>query len=287
MNEENLSYVVMCFISNLYFSSRTESTVRGLGFKPLMVESADQISTLEHEPRPFELTEPLEGAGGELIEKITQWKPALLIFDLDNKLVPWREWISILKSSSASRRIPIICFGSHKDKTAIETAFRAGANGVFSRGQYVKELQVLIKEYAYTIDSQQLDLACRQPLSKLAIKGLEEFNNRNFFEAHEFLEDAWNEDESQGRELYRAILQIAVAYLQIERGNYRGARKMFLRVRQWIDPLPSSCRGVNVDELRHNAYRVQKEITNLEHKNLDLFENEFLRPIQFSILTED
>jgi hypothetical protein len=47
-------------------------------------------------------------------------------------------------------------------------------------------------------------------------------------------------------EVYRAVLQVAVAYFQIERGNYNGAAKMFLRLRQWIDPLPDYCRGIDI-----------------------------------------
>ena len=120
-------------------------------------------------------------------------------------------------------------------------------------------------------------------MSDLAVKGLDEFNNRNYFEAHEYLEDAWNEDHSMGRELYRAILQVAVAYLQIERGNYRGAKKMFLRVRQWIDPLPPFCRGVNVAELRSDAFVVQDELSKLDAKNLSDLNRDLLRPIQYSI----
>jgi hypothetical protein len=46
------------------------------------------------------------------------------------------------------------------------------------------------------------------------------------------------------------LIQVAVAYLQVQRGNLRGAQKILLRLRQWLDPLPSPCRGVDVAALR-------------------------------------
>ena len=48
--------------------------------------------------------------------------------------------------------------------------------------------------------------ACRDTISTVALKGIEEYNKGSYFEAHEYLEDAWNEDQSAARELYRAIL---------------------------------------------------------------------------------
>ena len=69
------------------------------------------------------------------------------------------------------------------------------------------------------------------------IEGITLFNQGKFYQCHDALEEAWKQDRSLGRDLYRAILQIGIAYYQIKRGNYRGGLKMLLRVRQWLDPL--------------------------------------------------
>jgi hypothetical protein len=86
-------------------------------------------------------------------------------------------------------------------------------------------------------------------------------------------------DTSPGRELYRAILQVAVAYLQIERGNYAGAMKMFLRLRQWIDPLPETCRGVNVAQLRADAWRARETLIALGKDRIGEFDRELFKPV--------
>ena len=97
------------------------------------------------------------------------------------------------------------------------------------------------------------------------------------------LEEAWNQDSSAGRELYRAILQVAVAYLQIERKNYRGAMKMLLRVRQWIEPLPDRCRGVDVAALRADVERVHAELLKTGMQSIQDFDRRLMKPVNFEI----
>jgi len=141
----------------------------------------------------------------------------------------------------------------------------------------------LIQKYARLPDEKALQEACQAPLSELALKGLELFNHGEYFEAHEALEGAWNEDQTPGRELYRAILQVAVAYLQIERRNYSGALKMFLRLRQWIDPLPDNCRGVDVARLRDDARAVHSMLVRLGRERVAELDPDLLRPVNYSV----
>ena len=103
---------------------------------------------------------------------------------------------------------------------------------------------------------------CHSALPPDAIKGLEYFNEGKFFEAHEELEAAWRREKGPIRELYRGILQVGVAYLHIQRGNYGGALKMFTRCRQWLDPFPDECCGVNLARLRQDFGRVEKQLQN-------------------------
>ena len=85
----------------------------------------------------------------------------------------------------------------------------------------------------------------------------------------------------RGRELYRAILQVAVAYLQIERRNYNGAVKMFLRLRQWIEPLPEVCRGVEVGRLRRDARRVYERLVELGPQQIEQLERSLFTPVRY------
>ena len=146
----------------------------------------------------------------------------------------------------------------------------------------MKDLRGIIKETFLTERTSFQNETCDEPISLSAIAGLEAFNKGEFFLAHEFLEEAWNEDQSTGRNLYRAILQIAVAYYQIERKNYRGAIKMFFRVRQWLDPIPDECRGVDIQTLRVNALKVYEALIQLGPDKIIFFDHSLFLPIKFN-----
>jgi hypothetical protein len=72
-----------------------------------------------------------------------------------------------------------------------------------------------------------------------------------------------------------------VAYLQIERGNYNGALKMFLRVRQWIDPLPERCRGVEVARLRADAKAAYEHLQALGRERVSEFDRGLFHPVLY------
>lgn len=65
----------------------------------------------------------------------------------------------------------------------------------------------------------------REPESipELVSKGIKEFNRGEFFECHEYLEDAWREESRQIRFLYQGILQVGVGFYHLKNGNWRGA----------------------------------------------------------------
>lgn len=126
-----------------------------------------------------------------------------------------------------------------------------------------------------------LEETCQAPLSDLAYHGLELFNRGEYFEAHEALEMAWKADSTPGRELYRAILQVAVAYLQIERGNYNGAVKMFLRLRKWIEPFPDECRGIDLASLRADVRQAHTHLRQLGRERIADFDRSLFRPVHY------
>ena len=274
--------MITVFVSDLFFLSRIESVAEALDLKLDLVESPADLAGSLPGTDPDRPGEALTGVDGALVRRISETRPGLLMFDLNNNAVPWRRWIALLKSSSATRRIPILAFGSHMDVETMTAAKSAGADEVVARSRFTAELPHLVRKHLRRIDTGAIAAACDEPLSALALKGIRLFNEGEYFESHEVLEDAWNADESAARDLYRAILQIAVAYLQIERGNYRGALKMFLRVRQWIDPLPDVCRGVDVAGLRANARAVEAELLEKGEEGLGDLQAGGFEPVRFT-----
>ncbi len=269
--------LLLAYVPDLYFSMRIESAAGNLGYEIEIIERGDQEAGREENP-----AEALLGSQGDLIQMVSARLPGLIIFDLSAQNIPWAQWIARLKSAPATRRIPIIAFGQHEDLPTLEKAREAGADAVFSRNIFANRMPHLLQKHIRIPDTAAIEGACAQPLSALALEGIELFNRGEYFEAHEALEHAWNEDESAAKELYRAILQVAVAYLQIERGNYRGAVKMFLRVRQWFAPLPDVCRGVDVAQLRADAGEVEGVLIELGEDRVGAFDRELFRPVKLT-----
>ncbi len=283
VNEKNSSNapLIVAFVADLMFTTRIQNVVDHLGWRIEWLETAASLPT-PHSPDQVERPgEALHGTEGKLFEQITTWQPALILFDLNNRQIPWRRWVPILKSSPATRRIPILAFGPHEDKEAMQAAKKLGANFVVGRSRFTSAMPELLQKYARVPDQAALAASCAEPLAELAKEGIALFNKGEYYKCHDALEEAWKQDQSPARELYRGILQVGIAIYQVQRGNYRGAMKMLLRLRQWLDPLPPVCRGVNVAKLRQNAAEIQAILTELGPERLDAFDTAVVQPIEF------
>ena len=272
--------VIIAFISAMMTAIQVQKVSEYLGYAITFIEDASSISQFESsdlEPP----AEPLFGRDASLMELITAQQPALLIFDLSNEGIPWQRWISTLKSSPATRRVPILCFSPHVDKDAIQAAINLKVDSVVARSRFMAQMPQLIEQAASKDNTEAIKDSCDELISKIALEGLEAFNAGNYFDAHEFLEEAWNEDASEARDVFKAVLQIAVAYLQIERQNYRGAVKMFLRARQWLSPLPDVCRGINIVRLKHDANHVHEILVEMGPDVISDFDHSILQPVDY------
>jgi predicted metal-dependent hydrolase len=120
---------------------------------------------------------------------------------------------------------------------------------------------------------------CEGELHPKAKEGIKLFNEGRFFDAHEELEEAWREETGKIRELYQGILQAAVMYLHITRGNYAGALKVYGRSLKWLKDCPDVCRGVSVKQLRQDAETVMKEIQKLGKEKINEFDASLFKPV--------
>ena len=122
---------------------------------------------------------------------------------------------------------------------------------------------------------------CNDALPQEARTGLLEFNAGHYFEQHEHLETAWRAEPRPVRALYQGILQIGLAFLQIERGNWIGAVKMFRRGLPRLQELPDICQGVHLAALRPVAATIHAEIVALGPDQLHEFDQSRFPQIEF------
>jgi len=62
------------------------------------------------------------------------------------------------------------------------------------------------------------------------------FNRREFFDAHEVLEELWQTYGGPDRTFYQGLIQVAVALEHRQRGNLRGARGVLASARRRLEP---------------------------------------------------
>ena len=120
---------------------------------------------------------------------------------------------------------------------------------------------------------------CEGHLHPMAIRGLELFNARQYWHAHEALEKAWREESGEIRHLYRGILQVGVAYLHVQRANYAGVMKLYHRSKRWLDPFPCRCRGIDLARLRTDFETVVAEVRRLGPERIGEFDLSLLKPV--------
>ncbi len=282
MEPNSQSPLIVAFVADLMFTTRISNVIRHLGYRVQWIENTAVLGNNNPQMPQHGFSEQVQGQSGQLFIKITDWQPALLLFDLANKSIPWRDWLPLLKSSPATRRIPIMAFGPHTDVELMGAAKKAGADPVLARSRFTSDMPQLLKKYARIPDYASFATTCLEPLSILAESGIKKFNRGAYYACHDDLEEAWRQDDGPGRDLYRGILQVAIAYYQIERGNFRGAMKMLLRLRQWLDPLPPICRGVNVGKLQQEAQAVQVALVALGEEQIGGFDRSLFKPVEYN-----
>jgi uncharacterized protein len=128
----------------------------------------------------------------------------------------------------------------------------------------------------------EIERDCSRPLHPEALHGLRLFNAGEYFEAHEALENAWRDEPGPIRDLYRGILQVGVGYYHIQRGNYRGARKMFQRCHQWLAPFPAKCQGIDLEQLRKDYLAVEQLVIRLGPRRLTQIDPSYFKPIAYT-----
>lgn len=222
-----------------------------------------------------------------VVKTVAELRPLVMLIDLQGET--WPDIVWALKMNPATRRLGMIGFAHPLQDAHYEKAASLRVDEIFDaqddpKGGIFTTLKDRILVYARRTDSElQAAIAevMQQPPPPLVWQGLHEFNAEQYYDAHETLEHAWVAETGPIRNLYRGILQIAVAYYHIQKGNYWGALKMFLRSLQWLEPLPDEVQGIDVAQLRDDSRRARQAMERLGPARLDEFDAQLLKPVIF------
>jgi predicted metal-dependent hydrolase len=115
------------------------------------------------------------------------------------------------------------------------------------------------------------------------LEGIELFNEGEYFECHEVLEDIWRAEPDPIRALYQGILQIGVAFHHLRRRNWRGAVKLLDAGTEKVGRFLPSCMGVDTETLKSRALQSLDLLRQLGPERVDEFDWSLLPKISVEV----
>ena len=102
-----------------------------------------------------------------------------------------------------------------------------------------------------------------ETVPELVLKGIKEFNRGEFFECHEYLEEAWLQESRRVRFLYQGILQVGVGFYHQQNGNWRGATGLLRNGTVRLKEFEPESLGIDVAKLVRGCERCLAELEGL------------------------
>jgi predicted metal-dependent hydrolase len=107
------------------------------------------------------------------------------------------------------------------------------------------------------------------------VEGVERFNRKDFWDAHESWETIWLVAESDVEQFLQGLIQLAAAYHHVKRGTIRGALRLFESGLRRLEPFPAGfCdldrSGAEIAARAHRLLLIQSPHENIEYPELIL-----------------
>jgi hypothetical protein len=225
---------IILIVDDLMFLPKLESGLQKLGYRPITATDETQVT------------------------RALFRSPVLVIVDLFSQSFNWEALIRLIKKSKAGP-VPVLGFGPHVDLALREKALDAGCEAVVGRGAIASQLPHLVEKHKWVLDK----TPCQSKPPPLLVEGIELFNQREYYECHEVIEYAWNDEPGPVRIMYQGILQIGVACYQVQNKNWRGAMKLLQRGTPKVRRFAPDCMGINLAQLLDDAAAILQELKRL------------------------
>lgn len=112
----------VALVADLMFASRVRGAAAAVGVEAKTVSRADA-----------------------LVEETRKLRPRLVLLDLEARGVDVPALVARLREDPDTAGVPIIAFGSHVNREALQGARRAGVDRVLARSAFVRELPELLR----------------------------------------------------------------------------------------------------------------------------------------------
>ena len=104
--------------------------------------------------------------------------------------------------------------------------------------------------------------------SKLFIDGINLFNDKKFYEAHESWEELWTEFNLDDALLIQGLIQLSVAYFHITNINLKGSKNLFNKSLPKLEKFKlKNNRNINVQEIIDTAEIALQKVISIKNVN--------------------
>ena len=98
---------------------------------------------------------------------------------------------------------------------------------------------------------------------RLFFEGLQAYEEKDFFEAHELWEELWSEYYLADRTLIQGLIQLAVSFVHLGNGNLNGAKSLLNKSAEKFSSFSGVHRGINIDNLKKQIMEIKNEYEQL------------------------
>ena len=121
-----------------------------------------------------------------------------------------------------------------------------------------------------------------EAVPQLVLRGIEEFNVGEFYECHEYLEEAWMREPRRVRFLYQGILQVGVGFYHLKNGNWRGATGLIRNGTVRLKEFEPESLGIDVGRLVRESEACLRELDSLGRERVREFDTTNIPKVIFT-----
>ncbi|HWA06431.1 MAG TPA: DUF309 domain-containing protein [Ignavibacteria bacterium] len=97
------------------------------------------------------------------------------------------------------------------------------------------------------------------------IAAINKFNQKDFFECHEILEDIWFDERGRSRNLYQGLLHIAVGFYHLtKKNNFKGTIIQLTKAEEKLGRFPEVFHGIDLAKLLKQIRSIKKRLIKKE-----------------------
>ena len=100
-------------------------------------------------------------------------------------------------------------------------------------------------------------------IDNLYKEGKKEFQNGNYYDAHEIWEDLWSDFYLKDRKFIQALIQLSVSFVHLKNGNIKGAKNLLKKSKEKFLEYDGEHRSINIEVLKSEINIIEKEYQSL------------------------